>query len=228
MFEYGPSQVQDEGINLSGNFSTAKAEKLQDLVNTLVNNYQQVNREKKGRRLKFGLASRDLMGYDLPHYKSWLAEAHRIFIKSSQQKMPLTYTSEWVLDNYYIIRQSLQQIKEDLPISFYRQLPKLTGDSLNGYPRVYALARTILAYQNLLLEPVDLQTILVKFQEKVPLAMGELWALPIFLRYSLIEAMAHLLVSTVRPTKPPDLPKAYTLPLEVGNILRPGDSTETD
>ena len=56
--------------------------------------------------------------------KSWLAEAHLYFRKASQQKVPLTYASEWVLDNYYIIRQALQQIEEDMPFPFYKQLPR--------------------------------------------------------------------------------------------------------
>ena len=152
------------------------------------------------------------MGHDLVLYKSWLAEAHLIFRKASQQKVPLTYASEWVLDNYYIIRQALQQIKEDMPVSFYKQLPRLSGGPLKDIPRIYAIARSILSYQHLLLDPVDLQTILIQFQERVPLTMGELWALPTFLRYGLIEFLAHVLISTIRPSNPPDLPAELPLP----------------
>jgi cyclic beta-1,2-glucan synthetase len=38
--------------------------------------------------------------------------------------------------------------------------------------------------------------------------MGELWALPIFLRYCLIEFLAHALVTVIRPPDPPSLPAA--------------------
>ena len=139
-------------------------------------------------------------------YNSWLAEAHGYFREASQQKMPLTYASEWVLDNYYIIRQALQQIEEDLPAGFYKQLPKLTAGPLKDLPRIYAIARAVLSYQHLLLDPIDLQTILIQFQERVPLTMGELWALPIFLRYGLIEFLAHALVSVIHPPNQPNLP----------------------
>jgi cyclic beta-1,2-glucan synthetase len=217
MFESNTNHAKDEGLDPSVKSSASKAEQLQDLVNRLVKNYQNVYRAKPGSWPKSGLANGNVVGNDLSLYKSWLDEAHLIFRKTSQQKVPLTYVSEWVLDNYYIIRRALQQIKEDLPTSFYKQLPKLPGDSLSEYPRIYALARTILVHQNLLLEPVDLQTILIKFQEHVPLTMGEVWALPIFLRYSLIEVLAHLLVSTIQPNKPPELPEAYSLPPEAGD-----------
>ena len=70
----------------------------------------------------------------------------------------------------------------------------------------------MLSYQHLLLDPIDLQTILIQFQERVPLTMGELWALPIFLRYGLIEFLAHRACigdSSIqtRPICPPLLPQ---------------------
>ncbi|MRR31233.1 hypothetical protein EG834_13125, partial [bacterium] len=202
----------------------SKTDQILELVETLAKNYQQVSREKPSRVSKLFALERDLPGNNLTLYESWLTEAHRYFQEASQQKAPLTYASEWVLDNYYIIRQALQQIKEDLPFSFYIELPRLIEGPLQGFPRIYAIARAILAYQHLLLEPVDLQTILVQLQERVFLTMGELWALPIFLRYGLIEFLAQELVSTIHPARPPDLP-AITQPLAgVDGLSSPGEA----
>ncbi|MBN1666921.1 MAG: hypothetical protein JW862_07520, partial [Anaerolineales bacterium] len=192
----------------SSNPSVSKTERIQNLVDALAINTQAVSRSKPSRTMKAVLPERDLPGHDLGLYRSWLAEAHRHFHKTSSQKVPLTYASEWVLDNYYIIRQALHQIEEDLPTGYYRQLPKLTDGPLKGFPRIYAIARALLSYQQLLLDPIGLQTILVKFQERVPLTTGELWALPIFLRYGLIEFLAHALVSAIQPPTPPNLPAA--------------------
>ena len=114
------------------------------------------------------------------------------------------------MDNYYIIRQSLRQIKEDLPASYYRQLPRLTKGPSKDSPRIYAVACAILSFQNLLLKPIDLQTILIQYQERVFLTMGELWALPTFLRYNLIESLAQILVATIQPHDPPDLPESFS------------------
>ena len=160
--------------------------------------------------------------------KSWLAEAHRYFREASHQEVALSYASEWVLDNYYIIRQALLQIKEDLPSGFYNQLPRLSSGPLKDFPRIYAIARTVLSFQHLLLDPIDLQTILIQFQERVPMTMGELWALPIFLRYGLIEFLAHALVAIIHPPNLPNLPSPIPSILMNGDLLLAGDTGTGD
>ena len=57
----------------------------------------------------------------------------------------ITPGAEWLLDNFYVVREHLNEIREDLPRQFYRELPKLAQGPLAGYPRVYALALEIIA-----------------------------------------------------------------------------------
>ena len=76
-------------------------------------------------------------------------------------------------------------------------------------PRIYVIAQSILATQNNSIDQVDLQTILIQFQDSVPLTMGELWALPIFLRYSLIESLSNELIRIIQPLPPPDIPLPF-------------------
>ena len=215
MLEDRTNQTREQDFVSSINSSASKTEQIQDLVNVLASNYREASRGKLARVLKAALPGRDLPGRDLELYESWLAEVHRYFREASNQKVSLTYTSEWILDNYYIIRQALQQIEEDLPSGYYHQLPKLTSGPLQDLPRIYAIARAVLSFQHLLLDPIDLQTILIQFQERVPLTMGELWALPIFLRYTLVEFLANTLVSAISPPNPPNLP--VPVPLMPGN-----------
>ncbi len=212
MPEERPRPPQTPGFANSTHSGISKTEQIQELVEALANEYREVQSVKPGRVLQAALPGRDLAGSDLALYAAWLSEAHNHFREATHQKIALTYASEWVLDNYYIIRQALQQIEEDLPPGYYRQLPRLTGGALKGLPRIYALARAVLAHQHLLLDPIDLQTILILFQKRVPLTMGELWALPIFLRYGLIEFLAHALVVAIHPQKPPPLPAEASRP----------------
>lgn len=118
----------------------------------------------------------------------------------------LVITSEWILDNYYIIRQANLQIAEDLTTGFYYRLPKLVGGPMDSQPRIFGLAREILKFQNHLLKIGDLQQVLIQIQDQVPLSMAELWALPIFLRLSLIEYLAHLLARAIKPPVASELP----------------------
>lgn len=50
------------------------------------------------------------------------------------------------MDNFHIVEeQQLREIQEDLPASFYRELPKLSGGEFAGFPRIYAVAMSIIA-----------------------------------------------------------------------------------
>ena len=199
-------QAQKREVYTSDNSFNSITGRVQILVNSLIDSYQVARREIPIRELIVMLQGRDLAGRDLKLYESWLAEAHSFIRDASNRDLALTFASEWVLDNYYIIRQALQQINEDLPPGYYQQLPKLTNGPLKGLPRIYAIARGILSYQQYLLNLIDLETILIQVQGRIPLTMGELWALPIFLRYSCIETLAHELEGVIHPQYPPHLP----------------------
>jgi len=217
------NQAREQDFFSSADSPTSKSEQIQELVNALAIACQEANRGRPGRVSKVVLPRRDL-----ELYESWLAEAHRYFREASHQDVGLTYASEWVLDNYYIMRQALRQISQDLPPGYYRQLPKLASGPLKDLPRIYAIARGVLSYQHLLLNPIDLQAILVQLQERVPLTMGELWALPIFLRYGLIDALAHALEWVIRPPKPPNLPAIAPQPPGISDPFAAKEATASN
>jgi len=201
------AKLAGEDSNVSQTFTTpTRTEQLQELIGRLSTNYNEVSRDKTGRIIRTTKSRHNILAHDLALHESWLEEAHSYFRGITSQKESLTYASEWVLDNYYIIRQAIQQIEKDLPYGYYNQLPRLKNNPYMGYPRIYAIARDILVYQHLLLDPIELQSVLLQFQEKYPLTMGELWALPIFLRYGLIEYLSQGLVTAIQPETPPKLP----------------------
>ncbi len=227
------NQAQGQDFASSANSPVSKTKQIQKLVDFLASNCQETSQDKSGQGWKAILPGRDLARRNLALYESWLDEAHGYFREASHQKVSLTFASEWVLDNYYIIRQALQQIEEDLPSGFYKQLPKLCNGAMIDLPRIYAIAQAVLSDQHLYLDPIDLQTILIQFQERVPLTMGELWALPIFLRYSLIEFLAHALISAIRPENLPILPTLVPLMPETNDLLLawdtpPGETTNNN
>jgi len=195
------NKIREQDFPVSGNSFSSKTEQMQELANFLISNYQEISQFplEHGKRSVIG-------GGELKVYEDWLEKAHAYFREASNKDLTLTLASEWVLDNYYIIRQALRQIGEDLPAGYYKQLPKLAGGPLKSLPRIYAIGRGVLFFQNYLLNVMDLQAILIQVQEHVPLTMGELWAIPIFLRYSLIETLAHTLEHIIHPQPSPDLP----------------------
>jgi cyclic beta-1,2-glucan synthetase len=53
--------------------------------------------------------------------------------------------AEWLLDNYQLVEQQIREIRDDLPVGYYRQLPKLAEGPFAGYPRVFGLAWAFVA-----------------------------------------------------------------------------------
>ncbi len=130
---------------------------------------------------------------NLESYQTFLGKAYRDFHDATQEELSLSYASEWLLDNYYRVQEALREIKEDLPRGFYQRLPLIENGPLQGLPRMYAVACAALAFQSLRVDLPNLLLLLADFQQITPFTMGELWALPIFLRVGLVEALAHAL-----------------------------------
>lgn len=96
---------------------------------------------------------------------------------------------EWFLDNYYLVEQSVAQIRQDLPDRFYRELPFLTGEAAAGVPRSYVLAAALLAPEEYQLDQGQLFDLVERYQDGSPLTLGETWVLPSMLRLVLLEAI---------------------------------------
>ncbi|MBN1814449.1 MAG: hypothetical protein JXA14_21595 [Anaerolineae bacterium] len=127
----------------------------------------------------------------LQEQEKLLRAAFQYFAQASEVQLAISYAAEWLLDNFYLVEQALRQIREHMPVSYYRQLPKLESTPLVGYPRVYALAHEIIRYHENQLD-VERITRSVRFYQRVtPMTMGELWALPTMLRIGILENLAQ-------------------------------------
>jgi len=113
------------------------------------------------------------------------------YFRKASAKEPLSYAAEWMLDNFYLVRQSSRQIREDMPQGFYRQLPKLTTGPFSGFPRIYAVAQELVVTSAAHLHLDRIQRFVHLYQEITPLTMRELWALPALLRLAILECLAQ-------------------------------------
>jgi cyclic beta-1,2-glucan synthetase len=128
----------------------------------------------------------------LPVLASELRAAYQAVLHAATADMALSYAAEWLLDNFYVVEQALRLIQDDLPATFYRQLPILGGDGPpSDQPRVYTLAHTFVTHEQCEVEIGQLQRFIRVYQQTQPLTMGELWALPLMIRLSLLEQLAQ-------------------------------------
>ncbi len=118
----------------------------------------------------------------------------RVGIRKSRAPTP---AAEWLVDNYYVVDEHIRAIRRDLPVEYYKQLPKLANGALRGFPRVYGLAWAIVAHTDNRFELETLQRFCRAYQHVQPLTIGELWALAITLRVVLVDNLARLAAGIV-------------------------------
>ena len=121
-----------------------------------------------------------------------LHRVHEQFLARGSRRAIRSIDAEWLVDNFYIIEDSLREVRRDLPPGYDEQLPKLAPPPLGGYPRVYSLALALVAHTDSELDETRIVRFVRAFQEVGPLTIGELWALPTMLRLVLLENLRRL------------------------------------
>jgi cyclic beta-1,2-glucan synthetase len=127
-----------------------------------------------------------------------LLEYYRATAHAVELEQAITPAAEWLLDNFYIVEEQLREIRDDLPVGFYRKLPKLISGHLEGYPRVYGVAWAYVAHTDSRLDPEVLRRFVMAYQRVQPLTIGELWAVAIILRVVLVENLRRIAERIVR------------------------------
>ncbi|MEI9996699.1 MAG: glucoamylase family protein [Rhizomicrobium sp.] len=121
-----------------------------------------------------------------------IAEAYRAIVKATRDRRSVPPAAEWLLDNYHIVDEQIREIKDDLPPGFYRKLPKLIEGHLQGYPRVFGIAWALIAHTDSALDVAKLTRFVEAYQRVQPLTIGELWAIAITLRITLVENLRRV------------------------------------
>jgi len=121
-----------------------------------------------------------------------LIAAYYSLANAIREERAVSQAAEWLVDNFHIVEEQLREIQEDLPAGYYRELPKLSQGEFAGFPRIYAVAMSIIAHTDSRLEVDTLVRFLRAYQAVTPLTIGELWAIAITLRFALVENLRRL------------------------------------
>ncbi|MDT4898251.1 MAG: cyclic beta,2-glucan synthetase [Acidobacteriota bacterium] len=127
-----------------------------------------------------------------------LIAAYRSLGLAISNERTISPAAEWLVDNFHIVEEQLREIREDLPRSYYYELPKLTEGELAGYPRIYAIALALVAHTDSRLDAETLRRFIRAYQRESALTIGEVWALAISLRLALVENLRRLTTRVVR------------------------------
>ena len=121
-----------------------------------------------------------------------LLAAYREICAAVADGKSVTPAAEWLIDNYHLVEEQVQQTSADLPPGFYRQLPKLAEGPLAGHPRIFGLVWGYVAHTDSNFDPDTLTDFVNEYQQVQPLTIGELWAVAISLRLILIENLRRV------------------------------------
>ncbi len=157
-------------------------ERLEQFAGILADEHQAVAYPKRFQRLRPRLEDN----------REVLVAAYYSLTNAIRDDRSVSQAAEWLVDNFHIVEEQLREIHEDLPASYYRELPKLVDGEFAGFPRIYAVAMSIIAHTDSRLEIDTLARFLRAYQVVTPLTIGELWAIAITLRFSLVENLRRL------------------------------------
>ena len=99
---------------------------------------------------------------------------------------------EWLLDNFYIIEETVKQIEKELTLKKYMNFLGIANGKYKGFARIYVLAAEIIAYTDNKIEKEDLEDYLASYQEKKTLSMEEIWNIGLFLQIAIIENIREI------------------------------------
>ena len=110
----------------------------------------------------------------------------------------ITPAAQWLLDNNYLVEESIVQIRRDLPKRFYRELPAVKLPNGKSVPRALLIVWAYVAHTDSTVSPDTLRVLVDAYQSVEPLKIGEIWALPSFLRFVLVENLRRLALRVER------------------------------
>lgn len=121
-----------------------------------------------------------------------LARAQKSISASLAAGQPITPAAEWLVDNFHTVEKHISQVRRDLPVGYFRELPTLGSGFLEGHPRIFSVVWAYVAHTDSLFDPDLLATYVDAYEDRKALSLGELWAVPITLRLLLIENLRRI------------------------------------
>lgn len=121
-----------------------------------------------------------------------LAAAHARIIADIDADRPITPAAEWLADNFHAVEKHTRQVKVDLPLGYFRELPKLGAGFLEGHPRIFAIIWAFVAHTDSKFDPDLLARYVRAYENRQSLTTGEVWAVSITLRLILLENLRRI------------------------------------
>ena len=116
----------------------------------------------------------------------FILETYKLLDKHIKLGIKIHSAGEWLLDNFYIIEETVKFIEKEMPIKKYKSMIGLSNGRFDGFARSYVLAEEIVAYTDCKIDTDVIDLCLKAYQKKKFLSMDEICNIGIFLKISMI------------------------------------------
>ncbi|NQU76092.1 MAG: cyclic beta 1-2 glucan synthetase, partial [Planctomycetes bacterium] len=135
---------------------------------------------------------RELLLPRLDENEEIIRRSYEDIAKAIRRGRPVAPAAEWLLDNYYLIEEQIDQIRSHFPPGYSRALPRLRSGDMQGFPRVYDLAMELVSHTDGGIDLDNISHVTKAYQDVHTLRLGELWAIPIMVALALIENLRRV------------------------------------
>ena len=117
----------------------------------------------------------------------FIQKTYNILNEHIKKKISIYPAGEWLLDNFYIIEETVKSIRNELTEKKYKSFQGIGNGLYKGFARIYLLATEIVAFTDNKIDEEILELCISAYERKKKLNMKEIWSLPIFLKIAIIE-----------------------------------------
>jgi len=121
-----------------------------------------------------------------------LNAVRKLLVEAIRAGHAITPAGEWLIDNFYLIEEQIHTATKHLPLGYSESLPQLLNAPDQATTRVYDIALQIISHSDGKIDEERLGSFIRSYQVVTPLKLGELWAIPIMLRLTLIENLRRV------------------------------------
>ena len=133
--------------------------------------------------------------YPIPSVKENFAvieEVYHLLNEHIKLGIPIHPAGEWLLDNFYIIDETVKTIIREMPLKKYTNFLGIANGLDKGFARIYVLAYEIVNFTDNKIDYKNVSSFLCSYQKKKSLSMEEIWNVGIFMQIALIQSIRDI------------------------------------
>jgi len=130
--------------------------------------------------------------YSLNQNYKFILETYQILNEHVKLGIKIHSAGEWILDNFYIIEETVKAIRKELKYSKYHKMIGISAGPYDGFARSYLLAEEITSYTDCRLDSEIIYKSLETYQKNKMLSIDELENFGVFLKISIINKIKNI------------------------------------